>query len=60
MRVEASGVAHAWPMIPLDSGLRAGAATTVRSIHLPTRDAILISVFSKDPRPRERMTRNLA
>jgi hypothetical protein len=60
VRVEASGVARAWPMIALLSGLGLGAATTVRSIHLPAPDAVLVNVFSKEPRPNERMARNTA
>ena len=60
VRVKAFGVALAWPMLPLVSGLQLGAATTVRSIHLPALDAVLVNIFSKVPRPHERMVRNTA
>ena len=60
VKVKASGVARAWPMIPLLSGRVAGAATAVRSIYLPAPYVVLANIFSKDPRPNERMARNKA
>ncbi len=58
VKVEASGVARAWPVIPLLSGLQSGAATVVRMIHLLRHDAVLVDVRSKDPHPNERTAWN--
>ena len=55
VRVEAYGVARAWPMITLLSGQELGAATRVRNIHSLALHAIFVNFFSKDPRPNERM-----